>query len=147
MASQTIFLGYARLSDFLDELERQSIESRRPDVYLMPVADRIPWKESSLGTVIQTVTAQAVLADGEVAYVRVVVGKLMTNNGQPCEPKDAEAIELATASLHRAMEGLFVENGYHVARATVATPRDLVFLQGDADLFGFDRATGLYSPK
>jgi hypothetical protein len=142
-----VFVGFSRLSDFLAELDRLVISHGRPDVYLMPIADSYPWKESSLGTVHQSIYLMTLRRTGEVAYLRLPMGRYMTNGGVACDPAESGPVLARCDSLFAQLSELVLEAGYQPVRAIVSMPRDLVTLQGEADLFELDSQTKLYRRK
>ena len=131
-----IFLGFATLEEWA-----QAVDRKRP-VLAMPLVHPGP---NSGGMQVDElrVVCQQVTDSGTVLYCRLRAASLTRFNGQPFD-SDWKEREEAWDSLWEAVEAYLKEQGFTLRRATVAHPKDHVFLEGKAGFIRFDKEAKRY---
>lgn len=133
---QSLFVGYKTLEEWL-----LSVDKARP-VFSSLVTDVGRQKQSGMRTdQIAIVVSQA--EEGLVHYCRLPVARLRYMNGQPFDSDHERRIELARAAL-KIVEDWLSESGLQVAHAVIATPKDMLFLDGWAGFLEFDQTKQEY---
>ena len=130
------FIGFASL-----EAWAEAIDPQRPVLAMPLIQSGI--EKGGLRVDELLVVCQQVREEGSVLYCRLRAASLTRCYGEPFDP-DWREREAAWNSLADAVESHLTQRGFTLQRATVAWPRDHVFLEGRADSIRFDRETQRY---
>ena len=136
MEKAQTFIGFATLEEWA-----AAVDPSRP-VLAMPLIEH-GRENGGLRVDELLVVCQQVDTDGSVLYCRLRAASLTRCYGEPFDP-DWREREAAWRSLGDAVESFLQEKGFTLRRATVAWPKDHVFLQGRAEGIRFDKGSRTY---
>jgi hypothetical protein len=136
------WLGFPSVGEMLDGTTRDMLNGWpvRPEIYLLPIADRSMIGTSSLGSTLQYVVLQSITPGGVVNYCKVLTGQLSTVNGNPMREEDGVRINRRTDSLIAAVKRLCRLKDLRIVEASLAMPEGLKYLAGGA-------APAVYDPE
>ena len=120
------FIGYGRLEDLL-----AAHEDREEPFYVEFLVRRFPGHP--IGWAEQTVVVQDFDPKGRVRYCRISLGGYDLLHGQPFDEERARSARDRAKERHAAVLERLASLGCRIERATIATPKDLVLLDVDAD--------------
>ena len=130
------FIGYGRLED----LVAAHADPSEP-FYVEFLSRRIPG--DPIGWTEQTVLVQDFDPEGRVRYVRIPCGGYDLIHGTPFDEARAQEARERGSERHEAVLGYLTSRGYRVERAAIAMPRDLILLDGYADVLDPGGGTGV----
>ena len=136
MTPSETFIGFATLEGWIE-----AIDPNRP-LLAMPLVQPGPI-HAGLQTDQLLVVCRQVDPRGCVLYCRLRAASLTRCYGEPFDA-DWQARETAWHTLWDAVESSLKERGCTLQRATVAWPKDHVFLEGRSQEITFDRASRTY---
>lgn len=130
------FIGYSGVESFARNIEPGA------RVYLMLLEDHAIGSQG-VGAMSCALTAQSTILD-DVAYVRVIVARVQTVQGEPFDTGEARERTAAALEALRIVREWLTRRGFEVVEATIAAPRDLKYLEGQAECLRYDKARRTY---
>ena len=135
----TIHIGYPTLNDFT-----KAVDWLKP-VYAALVtqpgsADKYGLRQDHHYLTL----AQPVPAEDAVRYWRYKAGGVMLINGQPFEADRAHQDVARSKSAYDCITAWLEANDFTIIHGVIAFPRDLMLLDGDADILAYDRDADRY---
>jgi hypothetical protein len=130
--SASHFIGYGRLEDLLEA----HTDLAQP-LYVELLIRRIPG--DPIGWAQQTILVQDFDQEERVRYCRLPCGGYDLIHGEAFSPEKAQQVREFANQRHTAVLEYLKAQGFKMERATVAMPKELVFLDGTAGFLDLDK--------
>jgi len=137
-SSPSIFVGFGTLEGFV-----AALDPARP-VLALPLVEPGPTSGGISTETLLVVCQQVCPAEGTVLYCRLRAASLTRCYGEPFDPDWQERHAAWQSLWHIVRAYLTGDLGCTLQRATVAHPKNYVFLDGQAGFIHFDKDTKRY---